>query len=34
MKALAADPETKSFVESVSNLLGTRREIRFLKRSD
>jgi len=34
LKALAADPETKSFVVSVSNLLGTRREIRFLKRSD
>lgn len=34
MKALAADPQTKSFVEGVSNLLGTRREIRFLKRSN
>jgi predicted CXXCH cytochrome family protein len=34
MKALAADPDTKSFVEGVSNLLGTRREIRFLKRSN
>ena len=34
MKALAADPATKSFVEGVSNLLGTRREIRFLKKSD
>src|SRR5579872_4159239 len=34
MKALGADPETKNFVEGVSNLLGTRREIRFLKRSD
>jgi hypothetical protein len=34
MKALAADPETKSFVEGVANLLGTRREMRFLKRSD
>jgi hypothetical protein len=33
MKALAADPKTKSLAESVSNLLGTRREIRFLKRS-
>jgi hypothetical protein len=33
IKALAADPKTKSFFEGVSNLLGTRREIRFLKRS-
>ncbi|HEV3298575.1 MAG TPA: hypothetical protein VG055_03000 [Planctomycetaceae bacterium] len=33
MKALAADPKTKTLAESVTNLLGTRREIRFLKRS-
>jgi cytochrome c553 len=33
MKALAADPEMKNFVSDASYLLGTRREIRFLKRS-
>jgi len=33
MKALAADPEMKSFTPDASFLLGTRREIRFLKRS-
>jgi hypothetical protein len=33
MKALAADPETQILVVGVTNLLGTRREIRFLKRS-
>jgi len=33
MKALAADADTKSFVSDVAYLLGTRREIRFLKRS-
>ncbi len=34
MKTLAADPEMKSFVPDASFLLGTRREIRFLKRSN
>jgi hypothetical protein len=33
MKALAADAETKNFVSDAAYLLGTRREIRFLKRS-
>jgi hypothetical protein len=33
MKALAADADTKSFVPDTAYLLGTRREIRFLKRS-
>ncbi len=33
MKALAADADTKSFVADAAYLLGTRREIRFLKRS-
>jgi hypothetical protein len=34
MKALSANPEMKSFVPDASFLLGTRREIRFLKRSN
>jgi hypothetical protein len=33
MQALAADPAMKSFVAEATNLLGTRHEIRFLKRS-
>jgi hypothetical protein len=33
MQALAADPETKTLAAGVTDLLGTRREIRFLKRS-
>jgi hypothetical protein len=33
MKALAADPQTKNFVADTAYLLGTRREMRFLKRS-
>jgi hypothetical protein len=33
MKALAADADTKSFVPDAAYLLGTRRAIRFLKRS-
>jgi hypothetical protein len=34
MKALASDPETKRFASDSAYLLGTRREIRFLKRSN
>jgi hypothetical protein len=34
MKALAADPKMKGFVSDATYLLGTRREIRFLKRSN
>ncbi len=34
MKALAADADTKSFVSDSAYLLGTRRQIRFLKRSN
>ena len=33
MKALAADGDTKGFVADTAYLLGTRRQIRFLKRS-
>ena len=34
MKALTADPEMKTFVSDAANLLGARRSIRFLKRSN
>ncbi|HXY36335.1 MAG TPA: cytochrome c3 family protein [Planctomycetaceae bacterium] len=34
MQALAADPDTKSVVSEAAYLLGTRHEIRFLKRSN
>jgi hypothetical protein len=34
MKALAADADTKSFAADAAYLLGTRREVRFLKRSN
>jgi len=34
IKALTADPEMKNFASDAAYLLGTRREIRFLKRSN